>query len=201
VLQGERPLASENKSLGRFILDGVLPAPRGVPQIEVTFDIDANGILNVSARDTASGKEQRVTVTASSGLSKADVERMVKEAEAHAAEDQQRRQEIELRNQTDSLVYQVQRALAEHGAKLSESERAEIEQALTEARDALAGEDLERIRRAQEGLTRASSTLAQAMSREPAGAGAGAGPQGGDRPGNGEVVDAEFEDVDERKAS
>jgi molecular chaperone DnaK len=197
VVQGERPLARDNRTLARFRLEGIPPAPRGLPQIEVTFDIDANGILHVTAQDKATGKEQRVTVTASSGLSKTDVERMVKEAEAHAAEDQARREMIEMRNQTDSLVYQVQRALAEHGAKLSESERSEIEQELAEARDAIAGEDRERIRRAQESLTRASSVLAQAMSREAAGAGA----QAGDRAGDGEVVDAEFEDVDERKAS
>jgi molecular chaperone DnaK len=198
VGQGERPLAKDNRTLARFRLEGIPPAPRGLPQIEVTFDIDANGILHVTAKDNATGKEQRVTVTASSGLSKSDVERMVKEAEAHAAEDQERREMIELRNQTDSLVYQVQRALAEHGTKLSESERSEVEQALSEARDAIAGEDRERIRRAQESLTRMSSVLQQAMARE---ATAGAGAQAGDRPGNGDVVDAEFEDVDQRKAS
>src|SRR5437016_6970935 len=118
VLQGERPLARDNRTLGRFRLEGIPPAPRGLPQVDVSFDIDANGILNVGARDKASGKQQQITITASSGLSKSDVERMVKEAEAHAAEDQQRRQEIEVRNQTDSLVYQVQRGLAEHGSKL-----------------------------------------------------------------------------------
>jgi molecular chaperone DnaK len=198
VGQGERPLAKDNRTLARFRLEGIPPAPRGLPQIEVTFDIDANGILHVTAKDTATGKEQRVTVTASSGLSKTDVDRMVKEAEAHAAEDQERREMIELRNQTDSLVYQVQRALAEHGTKLSESERSEVEQALSEGRDAIAGEDKERIRRAQESLTRVSSVVQQAMSRE---ATAGAGAQAGDRPGNGDVVDAEFEDVDQRKAS
>jgi len=199
VLQGERPLAKDNRTLGRFQLVGIPPAPRGVPQIEVAFDIDANGILNVSARDTASGKQQQITITASSGLSKSEVERMVREAEAHAADDTRRRQEIELRNQTDSLVYATQRGLAEHGAKLSESERSAVEQALTEARDALASEDVERIRRAQDALTRASQTLAQAMQRQ-APTGAGGAPQAG-RPPAGEVVDAEFEDTDERKAS
>src|SRR5205807_2304615 len=129
VLQGEREMAAYNKSLGKFQLTGIPPAPRGVPQIEVAFDIDANGILNVSARDTASGKQQQITITASSGLSKSEVERMVREAEAHAADDTRRRQEIELRNQTDSLVYATQRGLAEHGAKLSEGELKECSRA------------------------------------------------------------------------
>jgi molecular chaperone DnaK len=197
VLQGERPLAKDNRTLGRFRLEGIPPAPRGVPQVEVTFDLDANGILNVSAKDKTSGKEQRITITASSGLNKAEVERMVKEAEANAAEDARRREEIEVRNQTDAVVYQVQRGLAEHGAKLSEDERREVEQAMSEAREALQGEDIERIRRAQDGLQRASATLAQAMARQPS---ADAGAQGRSS-GDGDVVDAEFEDVDERKAS
>ena len=123
-----------------------------MPQIEVTFDIDANGILNVSAKDVATGKQQQVTITASSGLAKDEVDRMVKEAEAHAAEDARRREEIELRNQTDSLVYSTERMLAEHGAKLSTAERDAAEQAMNEAREALKGNDLERIRRAQEDL-------------------------------------------------
>jgi molecular chaperone DnaK len=198
VLQGERPLAKDNRTLGRFRLEGIPPAPRGVPQVEVTFDLDANGILNVSAKDKTSGKEQRITITASSGLNKADVERMVKEAEANAAEDARRREEIEVRNQMDALVYQVQRGLAEHGAKLSDDERREVEQALSEGRDAVQGEDIERVRRAQDALQRASTTLAQAMSRQPSG---GAGAQGARPSGVGDVVDAEFEDVDERKAS
>jgi len=201
VLQGERPLAKDNRTLGRFHLTGIAPAPRGVPQIEVAFDIDANGILNVSAKDNATGKQQQITITASSGLSKADVERMVREAEANAAEDARRRQEIELRNQTDSLVYSIERGLAEHGAKLSETERAAIEQALSEARDALKADDVERIRRAQESLTRASQSLTQAMYREARSGTTGGGPQqpsGG--PKEGEVVDAEFTDADERKA-
>jgi molecular chaperone DnaK len=195
VLQGERPLARDNRTLGRFHLVGIAPAPRGLPQIEVTFDIDANGILNVSARDMSSGKQQQITITASSGLSKDEVERMVKEAEAHAAEDAQRRQEIELRNQTDSLVYSTERALAEHGAKLSETDRAAVEQALNDAREALKSEDSGRIRRSQENLTRLSQTLAEAMAREPR-AGAGGGPG---EPTDGDVVDAEFKDADDRK--
>src|SRR6185436_215950 len=198
VLQGERPLAKDNRTLGRFHLQGIPPAPRGTPQIEVAFDIDANGILNVSAKDVASGKQQQITITASSGLSKQDVDRMVKEADAHASEDAQRRQEIELRNQTDALVYSTERALAEHGAKLSDTERASVEQALSEARDALKAEDAERIRSVQDALTRASQTLAAAMSR-PSGNGKG-GPQPSGGSQGGDVVDAEFKDVEDRKS-
>jgi molecular chaperone DnaK len=196
VLQGERPLAKDNRTLGRFHLVGIPPAPRGLPQIEVTFDIDANGILNVSAKDLASGKQQQITITASSGLSKDEIERMVREAEANASEDARRRQEIELRNQTDSLVYSTERALSEHGAKLSEDDRRAIEQALNEAREALKAEDMERIRRAQEGLTRASHTLAEAMYR---GTRSGPGPETSGGPAGGDVVDAEFEDTNDRK--
>jgi molecular chaperone DnaK len=198
VLQGERPLARDNRTLGRFQLVGINPAPRGMPQIEVAFDIDANGILNVSAKDGATGKEQQITISASSGLSKDEVERMVKEAEAHAAEDARRKEEIERRNQTDALVYSTERALAEHGAKLSGSERAAVEQALSEAREALKGEDAERMRRAQEGLTRISQALAAAMSRQSAGDGGGE-PRRPGEPKDGDVVDAEFKDVEEGK--
>src|SRR5690242_11138605 len=144
VLQGERPLARDNRTLGRFRLEGIAPAPRGVPQIEVAFDIDANGILNVSARDTATGKQQQITITASSGLSKQDVERMVREAEANASEDARRRQEIEVRNQLDGVVYATERTLREHGDKLTPDERRDIEVALNDARDAVKSEDVER---------------------------------------------------------
>jgi molecular chaperone DnaK len=200
VLQGERPLARDNRTLGRFRLEGIPPAPRGMPQIEVAFDIDANGILNVSAKDTASGKQQQITITASSGLSKQEVERMVREAETHASEDARRRQEIEVRNQTDGLVYATERALREHGDKLSPDERRDIEVALNDARDAVKSEDVERMRRAQDTLTRASQSLSQAASR---GAGAQTG-AAGQRPGSqeDEVIDAEFRDADDhRKAS
>jgi molecular chaperone DnaK len=202
VLQGERPLARDNRTLGRFHLTGIPPAPRGVPQIEVAFDIDANGILNVSARDTASGKQQQIQITASSGLTKDEVERLVRDAEAHAADDARRRQEVELRNQADALVYSTERSLAEHGAKLAPDERQSVEQTLAEAREALRADDNDRIRRAHEGLTRAVQVLAQAMSREPR-AGGGGPTAGGQAPGGapseGEVVDAEFEDTDERR--
>jgi molecular chaperone DnaK len=198
VLQGERPLARDNRTLGRFRLEGIPPAPRGLPQIEVTFDIDANGILNVSAQDKASGREQKITITASSGLSKQDVERMVKEAEANASDDVRRREEIELRNHTDALLYSTERSLAEHGAKLSEAEHAAIDQTLGDAREAVKGDDIERIRRAQESLKRATQTLAEAMYRERRG-GAPSGPQSPGAPPDGDVVDAEFRNVDDQK--
>src|SRR5881296_1393669 len=150
VMQGERPMARDNRTLGKFHLMGIPPAPRGTPQIEVTFDIDANGILNVSAKDTATNKEQKITITASSGLTKDEIERMVKDAQAHAAEDATRKQEIEVRNQTDSLVYSTERTLSEHGAKLGEADRKAVEEALAAAREALKSEDVERMKRAQE---------------------------------------------------
>jgi molecular chaperone DnaK len=211
VLQGERPMARDNRTLGKFHLIGIPPAPRGVPQIEVTFDIDANGILNVSARDTATGKQQAITITASSGLTKDEIDRMVKDAESNAADDQKRKQEIEVRNQADSLVYSTERTLNEHGSKLTEADRKAVEDALAETREALRAEDIDRITRSQENLTRASHKLAEIMYREaqaqqgapggaaPGGAapgGAGTGPSG---PKEGEVVDAEFEDLGEKK--
>src|SRR5262250_1809652 len=150
VLQGERQLSRDNKTIGKFHLTDIPPAPRGVPQVEVTFDIDANGILHVSAKDLGTGKEQNITITASSGLTKDEVERMVKDSEANAAEDAKRKEEIEVRNHTDSLVYSTERTLGEHGAKLAEDDRKAVDEALAEAREALKGEDIERMRRAQE---------------------------------------------------
>src|SRR5207244_1942766 len=166
VLQGERPMARDNRTLGKFHLVGIPPAPRQIPQIEVTFDIDANGILNVAAQDKATGKQQNITITASSGLTKDEIDRMMKEAEANSAEDSKRKQEIEVRNQTDSLVYSTERTLGEHGAKLAEADRKAVDEALTEAREALKGEDLDRMKRAQENLTRASHKLTEIMYRE-----------------------------------
>jgi molecular chaperone DnaK len=204
ALQGERPLARENRTLGRFHLLGIQPAPRGVPQVDVTFDIDANGILNVSARDQATGQEQKITVTASSGLGQDEVDRMVKDAEAHAAEDARRREEIELRNQTDALVYTTERALAEHGAKLTDAERRTLDQALQEARDAVSAGDADRIRKAQDGLQSASRSLAEALARPaPGGEGSGArGSGGAGSPGGAsdDVVDAEFVDAGPSKS-
>ena len=206
VLQGERPMARDNRTLGKFHLVGIPPAPRQVPQIEVTFDIDANGILNVAAQDKATGKQQNITITASSGLTKDEIDRMMKEAEANSAEDSKRKQEIEVRNQTDSLVYSTERTLGEHGAKLAENDRKAIDDALAEAREALKGEDVERMKRAQDGLSRASHKLAEIMYREaqtqgqPAGSGAPGGPtQGPSGPKEGEVVDADFEDLGDKK--
>jgi molecular chaperone DnaK len=210
VLQGERPMARDNRTLGRFHLDGIPPAPRGVPQIEVTFDIDANGILNVSAKDTATGKQQHITITASSGLSKDEIDKMVKEAEANAAEDARHKQAIEVRNQTDSLVYSTERSLSEHGSKLGEADRKAIDEALAEAKEALKTEDLDRMKRAQETLSKAAHRLGEIMYREAqsqggqaSGEGAGSQPGGaGARPSGpkeGEVVDAEFEDLGEKK--
>ncbi len=205
VLQGERPMARDNRTLGKFHLVGIPPAPRGVPQIEVTFDIDANGIVNVSAKDTATGKQQNITITASSGLTKEEIDRMMKEAEAHSAEDAQRQQEIEARNQADSLVYTTERTLREHGDKVPEGERKAIEDALNEAREALKGDDINRITRAQESLMKASHKLAEIMYREAqAKAGAtstegGATGQAKSKAPDGDVVDAEFEDLGEKK--
>jgi len=206
VLQGERPMARDNRTLGKFHLVGIPPAPRQMPQIEVTFDIDANGILNVAAQDKATGKQQNITITASSGLTKDEIDRMVKEADANSAEDTKRKQEIEVRNQTDSLVYSTERTLGEHGSKLAENDRKAIDDALAEAREALKGEDIERMKRAQQALSQASHKLAEIMYREaqaqsqPASSGAAGGPsQGASGPKEGEVVDADFEDLGDKK--
>jgi molecular chaperone DnaK len=212
VLQGERPMARDNRTLGKFHLTGIPPAPRGVPQIEVTFDIDANGILNVTAKDMATQKDQKITITSSSGLSKEEVERMAKDADSHAAEDKSKRDEIEARNQLDSMVYSVEKMLREHGDKISGSERGDVENALADAKKALEGSDKAAMDRARENLTRASHKLAEAMYKQAApGAGPGgpgAGAPGGDtgpHPGEGQakkdegVIDAEYVDVDEKK--
>jgi molecular chaperone DnaK len=205
VLQGERPMARDNRTLGKFHLVGIPPAPRGVPQVEVTFDIDANGILNVSAQDKATGKQQNITITSSSGLTKDEIDRMMKEAESNAAEDAKHKEQIEVRNQTDSLVYSTERSLGEHGSKLAEADRKAIEDALGEAKDALKTEDLERMKRAQDTLMKAAQKIGEVMYQEsqaqgqPGGAGAG---NAGARPGGpkeGEVVDAEFEDLGDKK--
>jgi molecular chaperone DnaK len=196
VLQGEREMARDNRTLGKFHLMGIPSAPRGLPQIEVTFDIDANGILNVSAKDMATGKLQAITITASSGLSKEEVEGMVKEAEAHSAEDKRRRQEIEVRNQADALVYNTEKTLNEHREKIPVSEVNAIEGALKEAKEAIESGDMNRIREKMDLLTKASHHLAEMMYQqsaskqkaETAAAGARAG-----RPDE-DVVDAEFEE-------
>ena len=197
VVQGERPLARDNRTLGRFHLTGIAPAPRGMPQIEVSFDIDANGILTVSAKDQATGKQQQIVITASSGLSKQDVDRMVKEAESHAADDARRREEIELRNQVDTVLYQTERELNERGAQLADEDRRTIQQRIDEAREALKGDDESRLTRARDGLTQAAQMLAQAASRQATGGGPSSQQQGpSTSPG---VVDAELVDSDDRK--
>ncbi len=200
VLQGERPLAKDNRTLGRFHLEGIPPAPRGVPQIEVTFDIDANGILNVSAKDLATGKEQKITITASSGLSKEEVEKMVKEAEAHAEEDRKRKELIEERNRLDSLIYNVEKTLNENRSKLSEADAKNIEEAIKKAKDALGKEDITEIKRAAEELTTSSHKLAEFLYKQAA-ASQGAAPTGGtpEAGGTAEVVDAEVVEEDKDK--
>jgi molecular chaperone DnaK len=213
VLQGERPVASGNRSLGKFHLIGIPPAPRGVPQVDVTFDIDANGILNVSAKDNATNKEQKITITASSGLSKEEAERMKKEADAHADEDKSRLSEVEARNRLDNLVYQTDKVIKENREKLAEADVKAGEEAVEDARRALTEGGLDRLNAAAENLTKASHRIAETMykaqqSASAAGAGAAGTPgsQGaasGDgksaSSGQGDVVDAEFVDVDDSK--
>jgi molecular chaperone DnaK len=210
VLQGERPMAGQNRTLGKFHLTGIPPAPRGIPQIEVTFDIDANGILNVTAKDRATGKDQKITITSSSGLSKEEVERMAKEAEAHAAEDKTKRDEIEARNQLDSMVYNIEKMLKEHGDKISGEEKSSVETALADAKKALEGNDPAIMNSVRERLTQTSHKLAEAMykSAQPPEGAPGAGPQAG-AAGNGGaqqekkkdegVIDAEYVDVEDKK--
>jgi molecular chaperone DnaK len=211
VLQGEREMARDNRTLGKFHLVGIPAAPRGVPQIEVTFDIDANGIVGVSAKDLGTGKEQKITITASSGISDSDIDRMVKEAEAHSEDDKQRRKQVEARNQLDSLVYNTQKTYDEHKEKIGPAEKGQVEEALAEARKALEGEDTEAMEKAAERLTQASHKLAEAMYQQQAqGGSAGAGPAGAGGPGSAsggrppggasdEVIDAEYVDVGEKK--
>ncbi|HLV89353.1 MAG TPA: molecular chaperone DnaK [Candidatus Sulfotelmatobacter sp.] len=211
VLQGERPMAAQNRTLGKFHLTGIPPAPRGVPQIEVTFDIDANGILNVTAKDTATGKDQKITITSSSGLSKEEVERMAKEADAHAAEDKAARESIDAKNQLDSMVYQIEKMLREQGDKISGSERGDVENALADAKKAIESNDKSQMDHARENLTKASHKLAEQMYKaaQPAGgAQAGPGPSSGAGPqssGDGQakkdegVIDAEYVDVEDKK--
>ncbi len=213
ILQGERPVASGNRSLGNFQLVGIPPAPRGLPQVEVTFDIDANGILNVSAKDKATNKEQKITITASTGLSKDEAERMRKEAESHADEDKKRVTEAEARNRADNLIYQTEKLLKENREKLPEADAKAVETAIEECRRAIADGNVERINATVEELTKASHRIAEALYKTQNAAGGGAaGPAGGagsaqtgpangasGGQGQGDVVDAEFVDVDESK--
>ena len=203
VFQGEREMAADNKLLGQFDLVGIPSAPRGVPQVEVAFDIDANGIVHVNAKDLGTGKEQSIRITASSGLSDEEIKKMVRDAEAHADEDRKRRDTIEARNQLDSLVYQTEKSLQDHGASVDPAERARVEEAVALAKKTLDSQDAETIREATNELSKASHKLAEAMYAKAAstgGASAEAGSSGGE-PGGGakkdDVVDADFEEVKE----
>jgi molecular chaperone DnaK len=207
VLQGEREMAADNKTLGRFHLVGIPPAPRGVPQIEVTFDIDANGIVNVSAKDLGTGKEQKITVTGATGLTQEEIDQMIKEAEAHAEEDKRKREEAEIRNNADSLAYQTERSLKEHGDKLSAEDKKQIETALSEVKEALKGQDIERIKKASENLMQSSHKLAQIIyaqaqqqaKQQAAGGQTTSSGSSGEKQSDEKVVDADYEVVDEEE--
>jgi molecular chaperone DnaK len=206
VYQGERSMARDNRLLGVFQLGNIPPAPRGMPQIEVTFDIDANGILNVTAKDRATNNEQKITITSSSGLSKDEVEKMAKDAESHAADDRKQRDTIEAKNRADAMVYNVEKTLKEHRSKISEAEATEIESAIKETKSAMESGEPDKINTAVDRLTAASHKLAEAMYKSTAqqpGAGPAPGQGGGDTgkkdKGKDDVVDAEFVDVDDKK--
>jgi molecular chaperone DnaK len=203
VLQGEREMAQDNKTLGNFELTGIPSAPRGVPQIEVTFDIDANGIVHVSAKDLGTGKEQSIKITASSGLSKEEIDKMVRDAEAHASEDKKRRELIEARNHADSTVYQTEKSLKEFGDKIDAAEKQKIEDKLAALKKAMDGDDPEAMKKAGEELLEASHKLAEAVYAQ---AQTGAGAEHADHSAGGEtatkgdnVVDADFEEVKDDK--
>jgi molecular chaperone DnaK len=197
VLQGEREMAQYNKTLGRFHLHGIPPAPRGVPQIEVTFDIDANGIVNVSAKDLGTGKEQAITITASSNLSKEEIERAVREAEQYAADDKKRKEEVDIRNQGDQMVYQTEKTLSEMGDKMDPADKSEIENALSALKTALSGTDTNSIKSATESLTQVFYKVSEKLYRQSA-------PQDGDNASAGgssdagqQYYDADYEVVDD----
>jgi molecular chaperone DnaK len=204
IFQGERSMAKDNRMLGVFQLTGIPPAPRGVPQIEVIFDIDANGIMNVMAKDRATNNEQKITITSSSGLSKEEVEKMAKDAEAHAAEDRRKRDEIDARNKADAMIYNVEKMLKDHRDKIGEEEATKVEASIKELRDVMVSGTVEAINKATDNLTQASHKLAEAMYKASStpgagpteGAANGAGPQ---EPKKDNVVDAEFVDVDDKK--
>jgi molecular chaperone DnaK len=215
VFQGEREMAADNKLLGQFDLVGIPTAPRGMPQIEVTFDIDANGIVNVSAKDKATGKEQQIRIQASGGLSEADIDKMVKDAEAHAAEDKKRRELVEAKNQADALIHTTERTLQEAGDKVSAGEREPVQSAIQALKDVLGGEDVEQIKSKTEALAQLAMKLGEALYKAQQAAGGESGPgspQGGagghggpgaggaaGGPGSDKVVDADFEEVDDQK--
>jgi molecular chaperone DnaK len=200
VLQGERPMAADNKSLGKFILDGIPPAPRGVPQVEVIFDIDANGILKVTAKDKATGRSQHITITASSGLSEAEVEKMRKDAEAHAEDDRKRKEMIEARNNADNTVYAAEKAVRDFGDKVPSDIRSEIESKVADVKKAAEGEDAAAIKAATEALGQAIQKIGAAVYQQPeAGAAPGqSGPEAGSGPASGapegDVIDGEVKE-------
>jgi molecular chaperone DnaK len=209
VIQGERPMAGDNKTLGKFHLVGIPPAPRGVPQVEVTFDIDANGIVNVSAKDVGTGREQKITITSSSGLSKEEIDKMMREAESHAGEDEKKKAAIEARNRLDGLVYSIEKTVAENKDKLDEAATADIDSAMTEAKAALAGEDASAMDNAFEKLQTASHKIAEVLySQTPSADEAGSEEQassasagadaasGASADAEGDVIDAEYVDVE-----
>jgi molecular chaperone DnaK len=212
VLQGERPMAADNKTLGKFHLVGIPPAPRGVPQVEVTFDIDANGIVNVSAKDVGTGREQKITITASSGLSKEEIDKMMKDAESHAGEDDKRKAIIEARNRLDGLVYSVEKSFNENKEKLDSAAAGELETAIAESKTALAGEDTDAMNSAFDRLQTASHKLAEALYSQ---AGTPAGDEGSEEQASsasasgdsgsttgsdeGDVIDAEYVDVEDEE--
>jgi molecular chaperone DnaK len=204
VLQGERPMAKDNKSLGHFRLEGIPPAPRGIPKIEVTFDMDANGILNVTAKDTASGKEQKITITASTNLSDNEVERMMKEAEAHASEDAKVKEEAELRNNSDNLCYSVERQLTDLADKVSDSEKSKAQQLIEDLRNAIKDANFERMKSLHDELQQVAFEISSKAYEAAQGAAAnGASPSDAQQPGSGaseggsDVIDAEFRPSDE----
>ena len=201
VLQGERQMAVDNRTIGRFHLDGIPPAPRGVPQIEVMFDIDANGIMNVSAKDKGTGKEQNIRIEASSGLSDAEVEKMVKDAQAHAAEDKKKREGIEIRNQADQQVYQTEKQIKDMADKIKPETKAKVEEAVEKVKEALKGTDNDAIKSANENLTQVWHQVAGELYQQTADQGAPPPPpeQNGQQSSNGDAVDAEFEVVDDKK--
>ncbi|MGH8760514.1 MAG: Hsp70 family protein, partial [Burkholderiales bacterium] len=204
VLQGEREMASGNKSLGQFNLSDIPPAPRGMPQIEVAFDIDANGILHVSAKDKATGKENKIKIQANSGLKEDEIQRMVKDAEAHADEDRKARELVEARNQCDALIHAVKKSLTEHGDKISADEKSRIEAAIKAAEETVKGDDKDAIEARSKDLAEASHKLAEKLYSQQQAQGGGSQPQpesGGAKSEDGNVVDAEFEEVKDQKKS
>jgi molecular chaperone DnaK len=192
VLQGEREMANDNRDLGRFILDGIPPAPRGMPQIEVTFDIDANGILSVNAKDSATGKEQSIRIEGSGGLSKDEIERMVREAESHATEDSERREKIEKRNALDSLIYGAEKTIRDSGEKLPEEEKTRVEEVLKEAKADLESDDVARFDAASQRVEQAMHKIAELLYKSQSAEAAGGAAESAASDDAGDVIDAEY---------